>query len=122
MEQLKKIAFWTTGIILGLIILGSFTLAFKLISMKFPTPPDLITSSNPTEQEAKTKEIANYKDLTVAMQAQQTNIFDFVILKTLLPILSSILTIVLAYIFAKTALKFYDTYLLRKSGKVSNNT
>jgi len=77
MEQLKQIVFWTTGIILGLIILGSFTLAFKLTSMKFPAPPTLITSSNPAEQEAKTKEIANYKELTVAMQTQQTNIFNF---------------------------------------------
>lgn len=114
MGKLRKAVYWIAGILFGLIIVGGLTLAVKSSSVKLPAPPVFTNSADTNVQDAKSKEIVNYKELVQAIQAQQTNIYDFVVIKTFLSVLTSILTVILTYIFAKTALDFYGLYLKRK--------
>ena len=117
MDEIRKIVLLGTGIIAILIVTGSIILTFCLATLKVPNPPALSTSTATTEQEAKTKEIANYKELVLSMQAQRTSIFDYVVLKALLPLFGYLIASVLTYIFAKTALLAYNTYLTQKYKK-----
>ena len=114
MDEVRKIVLWATGIIAVLIVIGSIILALNLTFMEVPKPPVLSYSTTTGEQEVKTKEIANYKELVSSLQAQRTNIFDYVILKSLLPLFNYLIAAVLTYIFAKTALEAYKSYLTKK--------
>lgn len=110
----KKIALFVTAIIVALMILGAISLAISFTSIKPPSPP-VLTTGNSTEQETKKAEIANYKELILSLQVQRTNLYDFVILKTLLPLFNSLITAVLAYIFAKTTLEGFRLYISKPS-------
>ncbi len=117
MDEIRKIVLWATGIIAVLIIIGSIILALNLTFIEVPKPPILSVSTNISHQEVKTKEIANYKELISSFQAQRTNIFDYVVLRSLLPLFNYLTAAVLTYIFAKTALQTYTTYITEKYRK-----
>lgn len=88
----------------------SLTLALSSLNNAL-SPPVLTTSSSANEQDAKKKEIENYKELTSAVLSMRTNVFDFVVTKTMLPIFNSLLTAAAAYIFAKEGSKVLGVYL-----------
>jgi uncharacterized membrane protein YeiB len=114
MDEVKKVALWITGIITALIVSGAIILVICLASMEAPKQPTLSNSTSASEQEVKVKEITNYKDIVSSLQSQRTNIYDFVVLKTLLPLFNSLIVTVLTYIFAKTALQAYSNYIAEK--------
>ncbi|MBD0297298.1 MAG: hypothetical protein ICV84_19225 [Flavisolibacter sp.] len=114
MEDVRKIVLWATGIIVALIVVASVMLFFSMTSIEVPTTPVLSTSTTTSEQEAKAKEIANYEGVVSALQAQRTTTYDFVVVKTLLPLFNSLIASVLTYVFANTALQAFKTYMTEK--------
>lgn len=116
MEELRKIALIFTGTIATIATIGCVLLALNLTFMEMPKAPALSTSTTSSEQESKAKEISNYKDLVSSLQGQRTTILDFAVIRCLLPLFNSLITAVLGYVFAKTALQAYDAYLSKKHG------
>jgi hypothetical protein len=112
MEEIRKITLWITGIIAVFIILACVILTFRIASIQLPTTP--VVSTVATEQDGKRQEIANYKELVLSLQNQRTIVFDYVVLKTLLPLFGYIIASVLTYIFTKTALQAYNSYISAK--------
>jgi hypothetical protein len=111
MEEIKPIVLWVTGIVAFLIIIASIILAIDLKNMEMPQAPVLSPGAITMEQERKAIEIANYKELTSTKQALRTNIFDFVVIKTLIPLFTSLITAVITYILATRVLDIFETYI-----------
>jgi hypothetical protein len=115
MEDLRKIALFTTGVILFLIVAVSILVAANLTFMELPQAPELNPGGNVEAQNAKAKEIANYKDLISSMQMRPVAILDHVIIKTLLPLFGYLIASVLTYIFSNTILEAYKSHLREKN-------
>ncbi|MGG9959987.1 hypothetical protein [Ferruginibacter sp. SUN106] len=116
MEEIRKIVFWIAGIILSLIIVSIIFLTYSISMMKLPLSPNTTVSSNTSEQEAKTKEIANYKQVVEILQWQKTNVYDFIVIRTLLPLFNYFIASILAFVFAKSAYEIFQIYYARKKG------
>lgn len=104
---------------LGLLILTTALLAFILVinisvlnsfkeiapdineNSNFPAIPILTKSNSKDEQETKTKEIANYKELCNSILSQKVQIIDAIVVKSLLPLFNTLVDGIFLYIFAK---------------------
>ena len=114
MGDIKKIALIFTVIITSLILIASSILTLSVSFMNIPQPPILNISTTLADQEVKAKEISNYKELTQVLQSQKTALYDFVVIKTLLPLFSAIIGTILTFIFVKSALDAYNIYVKSK--------
>ena len=114
MDKVRKIVLWATGVILGMILVSSLVLCYSVASINMPATPLQTNSTNANEQDAKAKEVSNYKEVVLSLQAQKTNIYDFVVIRTLLPLFNTIIISVLGYVFAST---FLEAYKIHTAGK-----
>ena len=114
MEETRKIIYWIAGTILSLIIISVIFFTYSISTIKLPITPNTIVSTNTAEQEAKTKEIANYKQVVETLQWQKTNVYDFVVIKTLLPLFNYFIASILTFIFAKSANKIFQVYFAKR--------
>lgn len=114
MDKVRKIVLWTTGVILAMILISSFVLCYSVASLNMPAIPSQTNSTNTNEQDAKAKEVSNYKEIIQSLQAQRTNIYDFVVIRTLLPLFNTIVVSVLSYVFARTFLEVYKIHIAAK--------
>ena len=104
-------------LILGVIILVLSLLLTRDFFINVPPRPNLSTSTDPGEQDVKKKEIENYEKLVTTMRSGTTGMYDWVVTKTLLPIFNSLLTAIIAYVFAKEGSKVLIAYFRSRGGR-----
>lgn len=115
LETVKKILLCLGSVVLLLIITASIILYYSLISTKYPNPPDL----NKVSADIAKLQVANYKLVIETLQFKQTNIYDFIVLKTLIVICNSIIVTLITSVFTQAGLQLYQTYTVRN--KQNNN-
>lgn len=109
----KTTLMWVT-ILLGLIMIG-FAIIITINHLnRLPPTPSLKMEAG-TSQEMKDKEISNYNSLASEIKSQYSTTYDFVVIKTLLPILTTLIAAVVAYVFAREASHVLRTYFIRKN-------
>jgi hypothetical protein len=99
---------------LGVTILVISIITAWTVSRNPLTRPELKLGAGET-QESKANEIKNYKDLTDAMHSRATGAFDLVVIKTLLPVFTTILAAVLAFVFVRRAADILNKYLDKRT-------
>lgn len=107
MEEIRKYALWLTAFVLACILLSTFMLTIQINKMELPPAPVLSPDGNDTLQDAKTKEIKNYKELVSVIHSTRTNIFEQTVVKIIIPIFNTLIASVLGFIFANECLKIY---------------
>jgi hypothetical protein len=117
MEKAKSVLIWGTITLGSLIMVSSFVLLFLMSRGKAPEIPALTTSASAEIQQAKSIEIANYNALTTSLEARQTNAFDYAVLKTLVPLFTTLIAAVLTYVFTNSVLEAFKIYQTRKTSK-----
>lgn len=120
MEKAKSALIWGTITLGSLIMVSSFVLLFLMSRGKAPEIPALTTSASAEIQQAKSIEIANYNALTTSLEARQTNAFDYAVLKTLVPLFTTLIAAVLTYVFTNSVLEAFKIYQTRKTSKQNN--
>lgn len=120
MPNLRTIIILMTGFLIALIIVACIALIINLIII-IPKPPTLVYGTSASEQETKAKEITNYKELYTTIQNQRTGIFDYVVIKTLLPLFSYLIATVLTFIFGKVVNKLISNFFTVRKKYISND-
>lgn len=120
MPDLKLFVVYATCILATLVLIACIILTISLVTT-IPKPPTLITSTTTSEQEAKAKEIANYRELSTTIQLQRTNIFDFVVVRALLPLFGYLIATVLTFVFGKAAYQLMNAFLAERASKQRAN-
>ena len=110
-RSVSSVVLWILVSIVVLIAASSVVLVSDFLVHSPPTPS---LSSNPTELDNKTKEIQNYKDLTAAMQDRTKNMYQLVVVNTLLPIFQYLLTAFAALFVTQAAIKGMRSYYLAR--------
>lgn len=115
MDTIQKSTLIVTCSIIGVILISCVVLFATVTSMSLPQKPNLIDSKVSTEQDCKAKEITNYKELTNSLMQQKTSLFDLIVIKTLLPLLTSLIAGVFTYIIAKSGMTTLSNYYLERA-------
>jgi hypothetical protein len=114
LEKVKQILLITAGVLFLAILIYCINLTVSINQISFPSAPVLTDSASATIQEAKTKEITNYQTVTATLIKQKVDLYDQVIIKTLLPLLTGLITGIFTYIIAGFGIESFRNYAIEK--------
>lgn len=115
LTKLQQAAVVVTGVILTLLLVTAVLVTVRLTSNPDIEPPKLVAEGDALVQDRKQKEIANYKALVEAVHLENTVKFDFPVTKVLIPIFTSLVSLVLTFILAQKVVELYQSHLAAKN-------
>lgn len=114
MDIIKKILLVTTGVVLLGIFVSAIVLTTSVNKIEFPKTPALTDSATTSIQDAKTKEITSYQTLSSELIGQKTDVYDFITVKTLVPLFNTLIAGIFTYIIAKFGIESIRSYAIEK--------
>ena len=114
MDSVKKCVLIITLAIVTLIFIANIILMYSICSTNYPQKPSLTDSKTVAEQECKAKEISNYKELAGSINSQKSNLFELIVIKSLLPLFTSLIAGVFTYIIAKSGMTALSNFILER--------